>query len=465
MVFSSLPFLFVFLPVFLIVYYLLPDRFRNLWLFAASLGFYAYGIREHPLYFLLFLLQILVGWECGRQMRHARSRKAWLILGVTVNFGMLFFFKYAGFLAQACNGVLQTFTSLRLPEFYPELPIGISFYTFQITSYLFDIYRRTVHPTRSLIRFGAYASMFPQLIAGPIVTYSTVAQSLRRREHTFAAFDRGLMEFTLGLGSKVILANRIGGLWNAAEKIGFESISTPLAWAAILAYTLQIYYDFYGYSLMAVGLGRMLGFELPQNFLHPYSAVSITDFWRRWHVTLGAWFREYIYIPLGGNREGTGKTVRNLLIVWLLTGIWHGAGWNFLLWGLMWFVLLTAEKFLYGKKLEKHRALGHLYLWIVIPLAWVPFVLTDLCEIGTFYGRLFPLFSSPAGMFPGDVIKYGLPFLPWIAAGIVCLTSLPRRFLNCRVKILPKIALALVFWCAVLFMVQGLDDPFMYFRF
>ena len=327
MVFSSLEFLLLFLPVFLIIYYLSPPRYRNMCLLMASLAFYAYGVRAHIAYLFLLLASVCINFFLGLFIERYH-RKSILILGLLYNLGVLFVFKYSGFFFAS---VLRVATQ----PFQPELPIGISFYTFQAVSYLIDIYRRTTPAEQNLVCFGTYIIMFPQLIAGPIVRYQDIRKRLHRRRCTPRAFLHGLSQFVFGLGLKVILANRIGNLWSSVCGIGFESVSTPLAWMGILACSLQIYFDFWGYSQMAIGLGRMIGFTLPVNFRHPYQARSMTDFWRRWHITLGAWFREYVYIPLGGSRKGTARTILNILIVFLISGLWHGASWTFVIWGLL----------------------------------------------------------------------------------------------------------------------------------
>jgi alginate O-acetyltransferase complex protein AlgI len=308
--------------------------------------------------------------------------------------------------------------------------------------------------------------MFPQLIAGPIVQYTQVADELQHRSTGLHSIDSGLRVFVLGLGSKVLLANLTGGLWTDVQAIGYDSISTPLAWMAAAAYSFQLYFDFYGYSLMAVGLGRIMGFDLPQNFRQPYQSVSMTEFWRRWHITLGSWFREYVYIPLGGNRNGGAKTVRNLLIVWLLTGFWHGASWNFVLWGLLLFVLLVIERAGLRAFFEKHRLVGHAYMFLLIPLSWMLFAITDFNQLGLFFSRMFPLDGSFAGPFPGDWLEplkdYGL----LLAAGVLFCTPLPAKLWEKIEKTpLGPVILLAIFWGAVYCLYRGLNDPCLYFRF
>ena len=318
------------------------------------------------------------------------------------------------------------------------------------------------------MNFAMYISMFPQLIAGPIVTYSSIKKEISRRSHSMRAVEEGLKTFTIGLGFKVLLANRLGGLWNEAGTVGYESISTPFAWLAITAFSLQIYFDFYGYSLMAKGLGRIMGFTIPENFHDPYLSLSMTEFWRRWHMTLGSWFRDYVYIPLGGSRKGKLMTFRNMLAVWALTGFWHGASWNFILWGLLMFALISVEKLGLIRILERVPALGHLYMAFAISVSWVLFAVTDLSQMAVYFTRLFPFLPQPEGMayFAGDYLKYGRLYGLSLAAGLVFATGLPMKLYR-RFKNSPAAAVVLlaVFWGCVYCMKMGMDDPFLYFRF
>ncbi len=468
MVFSSLPFLFVFLPAFFLAYGLAPGRFKNALLFLGSLVFYGYGALETPHYILLLLLTIAVNWLVGLRMGPgAKGRRVWLIWGLVYDFFWLLLFKYAGFFFDNGAGVWNALTGGSVSRSWSLiLPIGISFYTVQIVSYLMDVYREKVPPARSFIDLGAYLCMFPQLIAGPIVQYNQVARELKCRSTHLQSIDSGLRVFVLGLGSKVLLANLTGGLWSDVQGIGFDSLSTPLAWMAAAAYSFQLYFDFYGYSLMAVGLGRVMGFDLPQNFRQPYQSVSMTEFWRRWHMTLGAWFREYVYIPLGGNRGGRAKTVRNLLIVWLLTGFWHGASWNFVLWGLLLFLLLVIERAGLRAFFERHRLVGHGYMLLVIPLSWMLFAITDFSQLGVFFSRLFALNGSFAGPFAGDWLEPLRDYGPLLAACALFCTPLPDKVWKKieHTPLAPVILLA-IFWGAVYCLYKGLNDPFLYFRF
>lgn len=397
-----------------------------------------------------------------------RARKAWLVVGIVYDLGWLILFKYLGFLIENLNALFGAMhVKVQLETWNLILPIGISFYTFQIISYLVDVYRRETKAEKSLISLGTYLCMFPQLIAGPIVNYHLIQEQLHKRKHSMVKVESGLKVFALGLAYKVLLANRVGHLWTEVTAIGYESISTPLAWMSIVAYSLQLYFDFYGYSLMAIGLGRMMGFDFPQNFNNPYMAVSMTDFWRRWHMTLGGWFREYVYIPLGGNRGGFAKTVRNMFVVWLLTGLWHGASWNFVLWGLLLFVLLFVEKAGLGKVLERHKALGHIYMILWIPLSWLVFVITDLSQLGIYLQKLFPFFGSTGTvLFRGDYLKYGKTYGIYLVLGILFATGVQEKLLKKNKNRLWVILLLLaLFWASVYCMYLGMDDPFLYFRF
>ena len=471
MVFSSIAFIMYFMPVFFLVYYILPASYKNAWLFLASLGFYYYGVRGNPGYLLLMIMSVVVNFVAGKLIeaqKTKRARKAWLLVGIVYDLGWLILFKYMGFLIENLNALFGAMhVKVQLETWNLILPIGISFYTFQIISYLVDVYRRETKAEKSLISLGTYLCMFPQLIAGPIVNYHLIQEQLHKRKHSMVKVESGLKVFALGLAYKVLLANRVGHLWTEVTAIGYESISTPLAWMSIVAYSLQLYFDFYGYSLMAIGLGRMMGFDFPQNFNNPYMAVSMTDFWRRWHMTMGGWFREYVYIPLGGNRGGFAKTVRNMFVVWLLTGLWHGASWNFVLWGLLLFVLLFVEKAGLGKVLERHKALGHIYMILWIPLSWLVFVITDLSQLGIYLQKLFPFFGSTGTvLFQGDYLKYGKTYGIYLVLGILFATGVQEKLLKKNKNRLWVILLLLaLFWASVYCMYLGMDDPFLYFRF
>lgn len=471
MVFSSFEFLIYFLPGFLLLYYLMPGKLKNLCLFAGSLVFYSYGVKGHPLYLLLIAGSVFVNYEVGKKIgktRRKRVRRHWLTAGLIYNIGWLVFFKYLDFLLENINqlGALGGVKG-GIPYLHLALPIGISFYTFQISSYLIDVYRKDTKAESSFIALGTYLCMFPQLIAGPIVTYQSVSLQLKERRHSLARIEEGLKLFTIGLGYKVLIANRVSGLWNQVKGIGFDSISTPLAWLGLLAFSFQIYFDFYGYSLMAKGLGLLLGFRFPDNFNCPYMALSMTDFWRRWHITLGNWFREYVYIPLGGNRRGTVICIRNMLIVWLLTGLWHGASWNFILWGLCIFLLMCVEKAGWGRVTERFPWLGHLYMALVIPLTWLLFAVKDLGEIKLYFTRLFPFLSNHAGVvFKGDYLKYGSMYgISMTAALILCTGIQTKWYRKWKYKWFTAGVLTAVFWGAIYCIHMGMNDPFLYFNF
>jgi alginate O-acetyltransferase complex protein AlgI len=330
MLFSSIPFLYYFLPLVLITYFAAPKKLKNAVLFVYSLVFYAWG---EPLYVFLMAASITSAWGLALLMDKAKTQKArkiLMIISVVISFSFLAYFKYADFFISNFNAA----TGLSIPLLKLALPVGISFYTFQIASYTIDVYRGDVAPQRSIISFGAYVTLFPQLIAGPIVRYSDVDAQLGERHHTLTDLGCGFRTFLCGLCKKVLLANAAGALWATMRDTPYELQSTVGAWFGVICFTAQIYFDFSGYSDMAIGLGRMLGFTFPENFYYPFTARSLTDYWRRWHITLSSWFREYVYIPLGGNRRGRGRTYLNLLVVWALTGLWHGASWNFVLWGL-----------------------------------------------------------------------------------------------------------------------------------
>lgn len=470
MVFSSLQFIFLFLPCFLCVYYAVPFAWKNTVLLFGSLIFYALGTLDKPEYIVLLILSILVNFVLASKIsKTEKNRKALLIISLVYNFAWLFLFKYATFFLSGVNQLIalipKTNFQFRAPELL--LPTGISFYTFQAVSYLIDVYRKTCAAETSPIRLGTYICMFPQLIAGPIVTYGQVAKQLQNRTHSVQLFLSGLKLFILGLGSKVLLANQLGGLWSDINAIGYDSISTPLAWMGIAAYSFQIYFDFWGYSLMAIGLGKMLGFQLPKNFCFPYMSVSMTEFWRRWHITLGSWFREYVYIPLGGSRNGKWKTYRNLFVVWLLTGLWHGAHINFLLWGLFLFAVIAVEKAGLKKFLDGHKALGHIYMLFLIPSTWTLFAITDLSQLSLFLGRLFPFFTSAAApVFRYDFLKYIKEYGVLLLCGLLFSTKLPAKlYKKINDNWVGTLLLLILFWASVYCLYIGLNDPFLYFRF
>ena len=343
------------------------------------------------------------------------------------------------------------------------LPLGISFYTFQSISYLVDIYIRKIKSENSLIKYAMYVFMFPQLLSGPIVSYNYINEQLDKRKKCLKNVFIGFKYFIVGLGFKVLLANRIGGIWNDILMIGIESISTNLAWLGIIGYSLQIYFDFYGYSLMSIGLGKMIGFTLPDNFKTPYLSVSMTEFFRRWHITLGTWFRNYIYIPLGGNRKGKLRTIFNLLVVWLLTGLWHGANYNFILWGLVIFAIIIIEKLWLKEYLDRHKFVGHLYMLFLIPITWAIFAITDLQQLIIMFKKMFT-FSE--GLYLLDYIKYFKIYGILIILGIICSTGVVEKFIIKKQNNIFTISLLIIIFCSsIYYLYIGLNNPFLYFSF
>jgi len=450
MVFSSLNFLFIFLPVFLCIYYIVPAQHRNWPLLLGSMAFYAYGAMHRPWIIVLFLgLTVMTYLVGGWIERKPSARRALLRIALLLIFGTLLGFKYAGML---------TDTSI-------FLPLGLSFYSFQMAAYLIDVSHKRIEAERSFFKLLTAMLMFPKLISGPITPYGSLTHQLDHRNFTWDRFNYGLQDFVLGLAMKTLLADQIAGLWHQVQAIGFESISTPLAWLGIASFSLQLYYDFYGYSLMAIGLGRMIGFRLPKNFVLPYTSRSMTEFWRRWHITLGRWFLDYVYIPLGGSREGKGKELRNLLVVWLLTGIWHGATPNFLLWGFFIFILIAIEKLWLEPYLERSRVFSHIYLLIAIMLSWMLFAITDLSQIAVYLSRLFPFFAGE--MLPGaDFLRLGEQYGLFVVLGILVSTSwFMRAWDHIRQTRWGTIVLVVLFWLAIYYLSAGLNDPFLYFSF
>jgi len=467
MVFSSLTFIFLFLPVLIILYYIVPYKFKNALLLVGSFIFYAYGELK---FFFLLVLSVLINYLLAICMdafsEKSLHRKIVFIGALVYNLGVLFFFKYINFVIENMNYLLGGLsTNSKLPALSLGLPLGLSFYTFQITSYMIDVYRRSQKAERSLFRLSLYLCMFPQLISGPIVKYSDISEQFDKREISLANLEKGLKLFTIGLGLKVLLADKIGILWHDIQTIGFESISTPLAWLGAIGYSLQLYFDFFGYSLMAIGAGRMLGFVLPDNFNHPYISTSVSEFWRRWHMTLGKWFKDYVYIPLGGNRVGTLRLIFNLFIVWALTGLWHGANWNFVLWGLSLFVFIGLEKLILKPYLDRSKILSRIYVCTVMPLTWMVFAISNLSEIRVYFGRLF-------GILPGifvnkhDVVKYlGIYHWYFIAGIFLCMPFVWNWYRKYEKNLLVNLMLLILFWYSVYQLSNGINNPFMYFKF
>lgn len=464
MVFSSLEFIFRFLPLFLLIYYIMPARFRNAVLFLGSLCFYAWG--DLP-YLFLILLSILINYFIVIEMKRNKIySRIWLIAALLFNFGMLFFFKYINFVIENINIPVRALTNgTGIAALQLGLPLGISFYTFQAVSYVIDVYRGEIKVNPNLFRFATYLVMFPKLVSGPIASYGDMEEQLAERRYGLFKFEKGLKLFVIGLGMKVLLANRIGILWKDIQTIGFESISTPLAWLGSFGYSLQLYFDFQGYSLMAIGIGRMLGFHLPENFNHPYMAKSMTEFWRRWHITLGAWFRNYVYIPLGGNRRGTGRLAFNMLVVWLLTGLWHGASWNFVLWGLVLFILILFEKLYFKRILDKSRFVARTYMLLAIPLTWTLFAISNLRDSGIYFGRMFGMVPG-INVNTGDFMKYFGQYKWLFLVGLLlCFPYGKRLFQKFQNNMFCTAFLFLVFWYSVYLLANGINNPFLYFQF
>ena len=462
MLFSSIPFAFYFLPAVLALYFAVPFRFKNAVLLVFSLVFYAWG---EPGYLLLMAVSILLGWLFGLligKYRGTARARLFLVLSVAVSLGLLGWFKYADFVVNTLNAL-----GLRLPLPHVALPIGISFYTFQILSYTIDVYRGDALPQRSLVDFGAYVSMFPQLIAGPIVRYSDVARQLKHRTHSLEKASLGVRRLLIGLGKKVLIANQLGQLTVLFRESRQPSVL--YVWVYAAAFALQIYFDFSGYSDMAIGLGKIFGFDLLENFNYPFISRSVSEFWRRWHMSLGGWFRDYLYIPLGGNRVSRPRWALNLLVVWSLTGLWHGAAWNFVLWGLLFALLLALEKLWLGRLMEKLP--GWLVRIPVLAVLLVSFVLFNA-------DSLSQALSDTAGMFglgglpltSADTLYHLRSYGPLLLLAMVGATPLPRNAVR-RLegsRVLPwlePVALCALLLAVTAFLVGGSFNPFLYFRF
>jgi len=467
MVFSSLSFLFLFLPAVLLVYFAVPRQGKNTVLFLFSLLFYAWG---EPVYVLLMIFSTVLDYTCGRlvdKFRGTNKQKIGLIISVVVNLGLLCFFKYSDFLIGTINGIF----GCGIPLLNLPLPIGISFYTFQTMSYTIDVYRGEAKVQKNIISFGAYVALFPQLIAGPIVRYRDIAEQLDSRTHSTDNFGEGVKRFVTGLGKKVLLANNIGLLWSTISGTSAAQLTTVAAWLGIIAFAFQIYFDFSGYSDMAIGLGKILGFDFCENFNYPYISKSVTEFWRRWHISLGTWFRDYIYIPLGGNRKGLTKQIRNIAVVWLLTGFWHGASWNFVLWGVFYGVLLVCEKLFLLKWLDKAPAfVGHIYTGLAVLLGWVLFAFEDM---GSGIQYLKVMFGGGAGFVNSNTLYQLLSYLPLIILCAVASTPLVKYVygkISARANegaLLTADIVRVAGICAlcVAFLISGSYNPFLYFRF
>lgn len=462
MVFSSILFLFRFMPAAFAIYYLVPKRFKNFTLLVLSLIFYSWGEAK---YFPIMIASIVVDYTASGLIESHRDNKLicrlGLIYSMVFNLGMLGFFKYTNFFV----GNLNALFGLSLPTISFVLPLGISFYTFQTMSYTIDVYLGKVKAERNFIDFGAFVVLFPQLIAGPIVRYTDINRELKERQINLPQIQDGIKLFILGLGSKVLIANNVGALWTEIEAIGagegFLSISTPLAWMAVFAYSLQIYFDFSGYSLMAIGLGKMLGFEFPKNFDFPYISRSFGEFWRRWHMTLGSWFREYLYIPLGGNRVSKPRLYFNLFVVWAATGFWHGASWNFVFWGFFFFVTQVVERMGFRQFLDRHRIFSHVYVIFFLLLSWALFAVTDLGMLGDLFTRMF----VPVGGV--DWIYYLRNYIVVFILGTVLSTpALKGLYLRLeKNNVFCLIFFGAIFLASTAYLVDATYNPFLYFRF
>lgn len=473
MVFSSLLFLFIFFPIVLILYFIVPKSFRNLVLFLFSLVFYAWG---EPVYILIMIFSTVVDYTHGllveKFMNDNNMKKAKIVVisSMIINLSLLGFFKYSDFFIQNINTVFGS----AIPLLKIALPIGISFYTFQTMSYTIDVFRGEAKAQKNIISFGAYVALFPQLIAGPIVQYKTIANQLNYRKESITQFNYGISRFIFGVGKKVLLANNIGYLWSQINSINIDELTVVTSWIGIIAFSFQIYFDFSGYSDMAIGLGNMFGFKFLENFNYPYMSRSITEFWRRWHISLGTWFKEYVYIPLGGNKKGFPKQIRNILIVWLLTGIWHGASWNFIAWGVYFGILLIIEKIYLLKKLEKlPRFVSHFYTLFLVVISWAIFAFDSLGQ-GLSYIKVMFGFGT-GGLINDESIYFLYTNAVLIAILIIASTNIPIRIANqiklkltnklYTIEIVRSVIFIGIFIVSVAYLVDASFNPFLYFRF
>ena len=463
MVFSSISFLYYFLPLCILCYFLIPAKFRNKVLLIFSLFFYFYGESK---YIIVLIFSCFLNYYAGNLIiKYPKKKKLLLITNLVINFGLLFYFKYFNFFITNINNLLNT----DLPLLHIIMPIGISFFTFQATSYVIDIYKGEIKPAKNVFDFATYLTLFPQLIAGPIVRYETVAEEMENRKTTIPLVASGLKRFIIGLGKKVLIANLLGAFTTSLDTLSSPTILS--FWLKALAYTFQIYYDFSGYSDMAIGLGLVFGFHFLENFNYPLTAKSITDFWRRWHISLSTWFRDYLYIPLGGNRLGKKKQIRNILIVWLTTGLWHGASWNFVLWGLYFAILLLLEKFVWQKFLDKHKIFAHISTFILIIFSFIIFSTESITGIGLFFQNLFnftlPFTNVETNFYLSNyLIILILAFIgmgPWIK-------NLYNKIANSKTGKKVLIIAEPMILMILLFIITGyiIDDsynPFLYFKF
>lgn len=465
MVFSSIPFLYFFLPIVIILYFAVPKKFRNLILFLCSLMFYAWG---EPIYVTIMLFSTVLDYTNGRLLERfegcGKKRRAILIFDIIANLGILMFFKYSDFFISNINSL----TGSQIGLLGLALPIGVSFYTFQTMSYTIDVYRHDAPAQKNIISFGAYVTLFPQLIAGPIVRYNTIAGQLNNRRESFSMFYDGVVRFCVGLAKKVLLANNIGMLWDTISATPAAQISVVSSWIGIIAFALQIYFDFSGYSDMAIGLGKMFGFTFEENFNYPYTSKSITEFWRRWHISLGTWFREYVYIPLGGSRKGRAQTYINIFVVWFLTGFWHGASWNFAVWGLYFAIILIIEKTFLLKLLAKlPKFVSHIYATILILFGWVIFAFDSLKNGVEYFKTMLGIGASSIidSVAIYNISSYGLVLIIAIVASMPLCKKIFDKFTWSKKEIVIGVLSLISLLLCTIYLVNSAYNPFLYFRF
>ena len=466
MVFSSIVFLYIFLPLMLLLYFIVPSKLKNAIMILASLVFFAWGeIR----YIFIMLVLAVMDFICGKQITKYQNNKKkkiiFLMINVVVNLGILFFFKYADFIITNINNL----TGLSIPLLNIPLPIGVSFNTFQSLSYIIDVYRGTVKCEKSFYNYLTYTTLFPQIIAGPIVRYETVDEELETKNISMDNFSAGMKRFIIGLGKKVLIANSVGALWNTIETGNYSELSMLFAWMGIIAFALQIYFDFSGYSDMAIGLAQIFGMKFDENFNYPYISKSITEFWRRWHITLSSWFRDYVYIPLGGNRKGLAIQIRNILIVWFLTGAWHGASWNFILWGVYFGVILILEKLFLLKLLDKlPNIIRHNYAIVIILVSWAIFAFDDLAKVGEYMKAMF----INSNFWNYEALYYLQNYWVLILIGAIC--SIPfwkkiKEKIDSKnrkgLELITTLGYVAILILSTASLVTNSFNPFLYFRF
>lgn len=463
MIFSSLEFIFIFLPILLIIYYITPNKYRNYVLLFGSIIFYFIGVKDHQAYMLLLAISVIINYFIGRLIgKNKKYSKIMLIFGIIYNLSFLFVFKYYDFVVS----IISKISTKEIKTLNLTLPLGISFYTFQVIGYLIDVYKEKYDPEKSILNFSTNMIFFAKIILGPIVQFDDIKKQLEGRPYKLSKFIQGVRYFIVGLGLKTIIADNIGIMWNDILMIGIESISTPLAWLGIFTYAFEIYFDFWGYSVMAQGIGKMFGIDIPDNFNLPYLSKSFTEFFRKWHITLGTWFKNYIYIPLGGNRKGTIRTLLNLFIVWVITGLWHGANWNFIIWGIFIWILIVNEKLWLKKYLDKYPIIGHIYMIFFIPLTWTIFNITNLSQLNIMFEKLFPFFGSNEVIDNLDFVKYIKDYGILMIISLICSTKLPKNLIEGKeYNWIEIVALLAIFWLSVYLLYTGLSNPFLYFSF